>query len=114
MLFKGRQKGWEDQEEDVSTYWMTLRETEDTGIRKRKHEIALRGQLTSEQAMDLSQDRLHNEYMNEPMIKWMQLNILIIHTQKIITLQHLMCKPPSEVIHFCKVTIYKMYLEMSI
>jgi hypothetical protein len=28
---------WEDEEEDVSSYWMTLRKQEDTGNLKRKH-----------------------------------------------------------------------------
>jgi len=27
----------DDEEEDVSSYWMTLRKWEDTGILKRKH-----------------------------------------------------------------------------
>jgi len=31
-----RYKGREDEEEDVSNYWMTLRKTEDTGICVRK------------------------------------------------------------------------------
>jgi hypothetical protein len=29
--------GWEDEEESVSSYWMTLREREDAGNRRRKH-----------------------------------------------------------------------------
>jgi len=29
--------GWEDDEQDVSNYWTTLRKREDTGTRKRKY-----------------------------------------------------------------------------
>jgi len=32
MLLKGRQKGREDEEEEVRSYWMILRKTEDTRI----------------------------------------------------------------------------------
>jgi hypothetical protein len=53
------------------------------------YKIALCGELTLEAAMDLSQDILHNECINESIIKWMQLNILIVHTQEINTLLHL-------------------------
>jgi len=43
---KERWKGLEDEKEDVSIYWMTLREKpEYTGILNRKHEIALSGEL---------------------------------------------------------------------
>jgi hypothetical protein len=37
---------------------MTLRKQEDTGSWRRKLRIALFGELTLEEAMDLSQDRL--------------------------------------------------------
>ena len=41
---------------------MTLRNRDDTENRKRKHYIALSGELALEEAMDLSSD---NELMNE-------------------------------------------------
>jgi hypothetical protein len=47
-LFQEIWKGWEDQEEDVSSYWVTLRKTEDTGVTKRE-----------------AQDRFHNEHINK-------------------------------------------------
>jgi hypothetical protein len=31
MLFEGKFKGSEDEEEDVSSYWITLRKREDNG-----------------------------------------------------------------------------------
>jgi hypothetical protein len=37
MLLKGRLKGREEEEEDVISYWMTLRKREETGILNRKH-----------------------------------------------------------------------------
>jgi hypothetical protein len=40
---------------------MTLREREYTGSLKRKHCVALGGELAFEEAMDLSQDRLRNK-----------------------------------------------------
>jgi hypothetical protein len=42
---------------DVSSYRTTLRKSEDTGNRKRKHYIKRRGELALEEAMDLSSDR---------------------------------------------------------
>jgi hypothetical protein len=50
-----------DEEEDVSSYWAILREREDTGNWKRKHYVALCGELVLEEAMDLSSDTLPNE-----------------------------------------------------
>jgi hypothetical protein len=38
---KKRYKDQEEEEEDISSYWMTLRTREGTGIRKRKHYITL-------------------------------------------------------------------------
>jgi hypothetical protein len=35
----------DDEEKDENSYWITLKETEDTGIWKRKHWIALCGEL---------------------------------------------------------------------
>jgi hypothetical protein len=43
----------QDNEEDVSSYWMILRKREDTGILKRKHQSELSGELNLEQSMDL-------------------------------------------------------------
>jgi hypothetical protein len=37
MLLKERWKCREEEKEDVSSYWMTLRKQEDTENRKRKH-----------------------------------------------------------------------------
>jgi hypothetical protein len=43
-----------EEEENVSSYRMTLRKRQDTGNCKRKHWIALYGEQTVEKAMDLS------------------------------------------------------------
>jgi len=43
-----------DKEEDVSSYWMTLRIQEDTGNWKRKQQIILCVEHALEEAMDLS------------------------------------------------------------
>ena len=51
---KGRQKWQEDEEEDVGSYWMTLRKGEDTLIWRRKLYIALCEELVLEEALDLS------------------------------------------------------------
>jgi len=58
-LVKERCKGTEDEEEDVSSYWMILGK-EDTGIGERKRQIAITGELL-EQAIYLSQDKLLSE-----------------------------------------------------
>jgi hypothetical protein len=51
---------WKEyEEEDVTTYLMTLRKVEDKGNWKTKHWVAIYGELPSKEAMDLSQDRLH-------------------------------------------------------
>ena len=50
-------KWWEGKEEDVSSYWITLRKLEDIVNWKRKHYIALPGELALEEAVDLSQDK---------------------------------------------------------
>jgi len=52
--YKGGQKWQEDKEEDVGSYWMTLRKGEDTLISKRKFWIAVCGELALEEALDLS------------------------------------------------------------
>jgi len=46
-------KGTEDVDDDVSSYWMTLMKREDTENLRGKHLIALFGELTLEEAMDL-------------------------------------------------------------
>ena len=56
-IIEGKTKGgkWrEDKEEEVSSYWMTLKKRGDTGNWNRKHWIALHGELAWEEAMDLS------------------------------------------------------------
>jgi hypothetical protein len=50
--------GKEDEEEEVSSYRVTLRKSEDTGIWKRKHYKAISVELPLEDVMDLSQNRL--------------------------------------------------------
>ena len=49
-VIKGKIEGsdGEGDEEDVSSCWMTLRKREDTEIPKRKHSIALCGELSFE------------------------------------------------------------------
>jgi hypothetical protein len=51
---KERWKGWEDEEEDVNSYCMTLRKREDPGNLQTKNYIALSGELALEEAVDLS------------------------------------------------------------
>jgi len=65
-------KGLEGEEEGVSSYWMTLRKKKDTGNWKRKHYIALCGELALEETMDMSYDTTEwiNEWMNEWMNEW--------------------------------------------
>ena len=46
-------KWQEDEEEDVSSYWMTLREGESTRNWKNKHYTALCEKLNLEEAMEL-------------------------------------------------------------
>jgi uncharacterized protein YjbK len=48
---------------------MTLRKPEDSGIWRRKHELALSGELALEETMDMSQDRLHSDWMNAHKIR---------------------------------------------
>jgi hypothetical protein len=52
----------EGEEEDVRNYWMTLRTGEDTLIWRRKLQIALCGGIVLEEALDLSSDRILNEW----------------------------------------------------
>jgi hypothetical protein len=47
-------RGRQDEEEDVSSYWMTLRKRECTGNWKGKHKMAVSAELALEEAMDLS------------------------------------------------------------
>jgi hypothetical protein len=53
--YRERQKCQEDDREEVSSYWMILRKRVDTANLKRKHYIALCGEFTLEEAMELSQ-----------------------------------------------------------
>jgi hypothetical protein len=48
---KERYTGRENEEEDVSSYWMTLRKSDDIGIRKRKQCMGLCAGPTFEEAM---------------------------------------------------------------
>jgi hypothetical protein len=48
-------------EEDVISYWMTVRKRGDTGNRKKSHQIALCAELALNEAMDLSRDCVTNE-----------------------------------------------------
>ena len=57
---KERKKWREDEEEDVSSYWMTLMKGEDTRNWKRKHQNAFCGEVALEEAMNLLRDRLHD------------------------------------------------------
>jgi DNA phosphorothioation-dependent restriction protein DptG len=52
----------EDEEENTSSYWMILRKREDAVNLKTKHYIALCGELALEETMDLSYDRLQDEW----------------------------------------------------
>jgi hypothetical protein len=54
---RAKKKGNEDKKEDLSSYWMTLRKREDSRILKRKHYIALCGELALERTLDLLQAR---------------------------------------------------------
>jgi hypothetical protein len=48
-------RNWrEDDEKEVSSYWMNLRKKENTGNWKKKHQIALCGELALEEIVDLS------------------------------------------------------------
>jgi hypothetical protein len=51
-VIEGNLKVGEDEEEDLSSYWMTVLKREGARIRKRKQHSALYGEL----AVDLSQD----------------------------------------------------------
>ena len=42
-----------DYEEDITSFWMTLRKGEDTGNRKRKYQKVLYGELALEEVVDL-------------------------------------------------------------
>jgi hypothetical protein len=55
----------EDEEEDVSSYWIILRKREDVGYWKRKHKIALCGEIALEVAVDLSLEKLNSESIND-------------------------------------------------
>jgi len=45
---------WQEDEEDVSIYWMTVRQREDTGNWRRKHLVEMFREIVLEEAMDLS------------------------------------------------------------
>jgi len=53
-------EGTKDEEEDVSSYWITLRKVEHNGILNKKHYKALSTEPIWEVAVDLSQDKLQN------------------------------------------------------
>jgi len=54
------EKWREDGEGDLSSYFTTLREREDTGIWNITHYVTFSGGLVLEEAMDLSLDKPHN------------------------------------------------------
>ena len=56
----------EDEEEDVRSYWMTLRTEQDTVIWRRKLWIAICGGIVLEDALNLSSDRLLDERRKTP------------------------------------------------
>jgi len=56
-VIEGSVEEKEDDEEDVSSYGVTLRQREGTGSWKRKYYIALYGELDLQEAVDLSLDR---------------------------------------------------------
>ena len=53
-LFKGKMGGREDEEEDVRSCWMILRNSDYIGMCKSKDLIALCGEMVLEDAMDQS------------------------------------------------------------
>ena len=59
------QKWQEDEEEDVGSYWMTSRKGDVTLIWKRKLLIPLYRKLALKEVLDLSKDRLQNEWNND-------------------------------------------------
>jgi hypothetical protein len=76
-------KGRDDEEEYVNSYWMTLREREDAGLRKVKDYIRVPGELALEKATDLSQDGLRDGMKRLPHYMYdEQLNIPLqtLHT----------------------------------
>ena len=56
----------EDEEEGISSYWMIFRKREDAGSWNRKHQIALHGEPTLEESVDLPQDRLLSDWQHYP------------------------------------------------
>jgi len=54
-------KGREEEEEDVNSYWKTLRKIGNTEICNRKHQIAFRGELAVDNAIYLPLDKLRSE-----------------------------------------------------
>jgi hypothetical protein len=61
MLLKEWWKGREDGEEVVRSYRINLRKSDGTGLWKRKHQIALSGEVALEETMEQSQCRLRSE-----------------------------------------------------
>ena len=59
----------EDEEEDVRSYWMTLRTGEDTLIWKRRLWIALCGGIILEEALDLSSNSILNNNLHTHHLK---------------------------------------------
>ena len=61
----GNKKKSGDKEEDVRSYWMTLRTEEDTLIWRRKLWIAICGGIVLEKTLNLSSDRLLDDDDND-------------------------------------------------
>ena len=64
-LLNEKWKGRDDEEEDVSSYWMTSRKGEDTVSLKRKHQKPLCRELALEETMDVSHDRPCNKQTDD-------------------------------------------------
>jgi len=53
MNDREKERSDEDEEESVSSYWLSLRKWEGTGNWKRKHWIAIGGKIAFEDVMEL-------------------------------------------------------------
>ena len=60
-IIEEREEGWEDQEEDVKSCWITLRKREDTGNWKEEALDGTYRKMALEKDIDLSQDRVVDE-----------------------------------------------------
>jgi hypothetical protein len=64
QVIEGKRWNWQkDEEEDIRNYWMTLRKGKDTFTWRRKLHIALCGGIVLKEALNLSSDRILNEWM---------------------------------------------------